>query len=226
MTDFTVDMGVVKNAMRANFAARLRGLFEPALGLFPELAGEQPVEQHFMLLIHHASSEGYARRNLCVKYAFIATHLGMFFRFDPLFHDLREAALSQKSGVHQIVGLNRMFDHVDLMIAEGLINRNTGFVPGLIEACKMPENVPPSEVISHIVPKRAQAFGSVALDRAFAAATHECSTGSALSGCNPRDVAIACHFLGHGFWLDPLYNWVPTVLAKEGLAGLGDRVNV
>ena len=225
MTEFRVDVGAVKGAMRDKFANRLSTIFAPSLGQFPQLNSEERVKQHFTLLMQHAAKNGYSRRNLCVKYCFISTHLGMLFDHDPLLHDLRTTALWQEPTVHKIVGLNRMFDHVDLMISEGLINRNTGYVPGLIEACQMPTTMAPFDIVAQVAPKRAKAFGAKKIERAFAAAIEQCRMDFPLSGCRPRDAAIACHFIGFGFWLDPLYHWVPAVLSKDGLAGLGDRLN-
>lgn len=226
MTEFKVDVGTIKGAMQDKFATRLSSLFSPSLGQFPKLNSGDRVKQHFTLLMRHAAKSGYSRRNLCIKYCFISTHFGMFFDHDPLLHDLRKTALWQETTVHKIVGLNRMFDHADLMICEDLINRNTGYAPGLLEACQMPTTMPPLDVVTRVAPKRAKAFGAQAIERAFAAATEQCKTDFPLSGCTPRDAAIACHFIGYGFWLDPLYHWVPDVLAQDGLAGLGDSLDV
>ncbi|WP_298258201.1 hypothetical protein [uncultured Litoreibacter sp.] len=167
-------MGAVKDAMRDKFVNQLSTLFTPSLGQFPKLNSEERVKQHFTLLMQHATKSGYSRRNLCVKYSFVATHLGMFFDHDPLLDDLRTTALWQEPTVHKIVGLNRMFDHVDLMISEGLINRNKGYVPGLIEACKMPTTMAPFDVVIQVAPKRAKAFGPETMERAFSAGIEQC----------------------------------------------------
>ena len=225
MRNFKINIAALNEAINVRFANRLRKLFEPELGYIPGFISETSIQQHFMLLMQHAANEDFARRNLSVKYAFIATHLGMFFRFDPLFDKLRATALWKNPGVHKIVGLNRMFDHVDLMIAEGLINRNTGFAPGLLEACEMPKSTAPRDAVSRAAPKRAKALGADAMERAFAAAVEHCAPGAPLADCAPRDAVIAAHFRGYGFWSDPLYNWVPAVLAEEGLTGLGDKLN-
>lgn len=211
----------VNQAFRDKFAADLRRIYLPSLASLERIVGEEAIMQFFQYCMKRSEANDFALQGEIMKFSFISLHLGLYFDQDPLLDEVRIDALWGHSGVHPNVGLNRMFDNADLMIAEGLVAADQGFTPGFTDACVTPTQDASVAAVRDICiaanPKRAAGLGDASLDRALAAALYDLDTQHSRFKDYRAEWMICTYFLGHGFARNPLYAWVPWEIAEGGL---------
>lgn len=222
----------LRQGFRDKFAADLRLTFLPDLGGLDAIAGQQAVLAFFRQTMSMSEAAGFALQGEIIKFSFVALHLGLFFDRDPLLDQVRAGALWDHQGVHPNVGLNRMFDNADLMIAERLAGADQGFAPGFHEACAACEAPPQGKplaaarvICASANPARAHALGDTALDAALTAGWRDLEDNHPRFRDHPLEWMICSYFLGHGFARNPLYAWMAWDIAKGGLPAIRRRLD-
>lgn len=219
-----LDSHLLHNSFRAKFARDLGRAFAADLGPVARQAGPDATEQFFRQCLTRSEQSGFALQGEIVKYSFLAVHLGLYFEQDPLFQAIRDDALWMQSGVHENVGLNRLFNSTDLMVAEELAGADQGFVPGFPAACDaaaQPFGHPLDRALDICIaanPKRAHALGEGAMQAALAAAWRDLDANHHRFADYPLEWMVCTAFLGHGFARSPIHAWVPWTFAQGGLS--------
>lgn len=213
---------LVADGVRDAFVTDLHDLFRPNLGAIDRAAGAHDVREFFRQCMTASEAQGFALQGEIIKFSFVALHLGRLFDVDPLLAEMRTQALWRHDGVHPNVGLNRMFDSADLMIAEGLLGADQGFSPGFLEACSSyyADGDPLSRaqmICTEANPRRAYAFGPDDVRVALTAGWRDLEENHTRFRDFPVEWMICSYFLGHGFARNPLYAWIPWRLTEGGL---------
>lgn len=211
----------LQQGFRDKFAGDLARTFREDLGRLEEVAGAAAIRQFFLHSMARSQRNGFELQGEIIKFSFIAVHLGLYFDEDPLLAEMREGALWGHPGAHPNVGLNRMFDNADLMIAEGLIGADQGYVPGFLDACRAAKDAGSLADVHEICvaanPRRAEALGEEVVVAGLTASLRDLEHNHPRFRGHDWDWAIAAYFLGHGFARNPLFAWVPWDISEGGL---------
>lgn len=215
---------LVEDGVRESFVTDMNDLFRPDLGAIDRAAGAEAVRAFLRQCMTASEARGFALQGEIIKFTFLALHLGQFFEVDPLLAGMRTEALWGDDGVHPNVGLNRMFDSADLMIAEGLVGADHGFAPGFPEACAAHAGGDPlaraEAICTQANPRRAHAFGPDGVRAALVSGWRDLEDNHPRFFGHPLEWMICSYFLGHGFARNPLYAWMPWRIAEGGLGAV------
>lgn len=225
-----VNIEAFNEPYRKEYAIELREIFEKTMDPFCPNYGSENSQRFFETIIIKSEENGFKQKNEIIKFAFISIYAGLFFKEDPLYFKVMNDALWANEGVHPNIGLNRMFNHVDLMIAEGILGNTKPFSQELFAATPAKVNKNQTihsilEMLTEINEKRTKAFGEDMVRQALEIYAIDETVHNPSQIMRKAEWIILSYFLGFHFHKNPLYQWIPEILTKNGYDRVLEQLN-
>lgn len=217
---FLLDSKKLREAYIGKYALKLQQLYEKEMQPFTTFTMPRKVREFFVRCIKKSESLQFNLENEIIKYAFITIYLGNHFDTDALYQNLRAESLWQRSGVHPNIGLNRLFDIVDLMVAESISGNKRPFNDHLLNAGSLilARELNIDTFIDRLMAldlKRSEFFGKECIQKAIISYDSDLDTQP-----DYRSISHAwfcySYFLGYKFYKNPLYDWLPDYSLEKG----------